>query len=292
MLKKLFGGIKLTWPRLIIASVAAGIITGLIALFVPNNTSIHQIAVTFEFWIVAAIVAVVNCDRPLEAACKTFVFFLISQPLVYLVQAPFNSLGMGLFRYYYPYWFYWTLATFPGAFVAWYIKKDNLPAALILSVALAMLIYFGSGYLKDLLRTPPRYLLSTVFCFGAVPLLILCILHKRNPRLIAAGIAAVALAGCLFLQFRGGTDSTYGVSFGLDQEKYPVTEEWTVRLDDPGNGSAALSIGDEVIGSSITVTIVDPNKSADVILISPDGTKYLLPATVVRDGNGAPSFVY
>ena len=97
MLKKIFGGIKMAWPLLILFAVISGLVTGLIALIVPEGNSFRQIAVTFEAWIVLAIIVVVNCERPLEAACKTFVYFLISQPLVYLVQVPFNSMGFGLF---------------------------------------------------------------------------------------------------------------------------------------------------------------------------------------------------
>ena len=116
MLSKLFGGIRMTWKRLIIFAVISGVITGLIALLVPDNNSIHQIAVTFEAWIVLAIIVVVNCEKPAEAALKTFVYFLISQPLVYLVQVPFNRLGFGLFRYYWPYWFIWTAAAYYSLF--------------------------------------------------------------------------------------------------------------------------------------------------------------------------------
>ena len=86
----------MTWPRLIIFAVISGLVTGLIALLVPEGNSIRQIAVTFEVWIVIAIIIVVNCEKPLEAACKTFVFFLISQPLVYLIQVLFNSMKTGI----------------------------------------------------------------------------------------------------------------------------------------------------------------------------------------------------
>ena len=90
MLNKLFGGLKMTWPKLILFAVISGIITALIALLVPEGNSVRQIAVTFEVWVVLAIIIVVNCEKPLEAACKTFVYFLISQPLVYLIQVPFK----------------------------------------------------------------------------------------------------------------------------------------------------------------------------------------------------------
>ena len=81
----------MTWPRLILFAVISGIVTALIALLVPEGNSIRQIAVSLEAWIVLAIIVVVNCEKPLEAACKTFVYFLVSQSLVYLIQVPFPA---------------------------------------------------------------------------------------------------------------------------------------------------------------------------------------------------------
>jgi len=291
MLSKLFGGIRMTWKRLIIFAVISGVITGLIALLVPDNNSIHQIAVTFEAWIVLAIIVVVNCEKPAEAALKTFVYFLISQPLVYLVQVPFNRLGFGLFRYYWPYWFIWTAATLPGAFIAWYIKKDNAFSGLILSVALAALIWIGTDYLKTVTGTFPRYLLAMLFCYSAVPVLILFILRQKPARLIAAGIAVLVLAVSLFLAFRNGTGTTYAVSFPLDPEKYPVTEEWTAQLEDPENGTVTITPGNGVISTNCRVEVKDVNKPADVILTDPEGNTYRIPAEVVDYGSGK-SLIY
>ncbi len=79
-----------------------------------------------------AVIIMSNCKKPLESALKTFAFFLISQPLIYLLQVPFSPMGWGLFSYY-PYWFYWTLATFPMAFVGWFIQKKNWLSVLIFS---------------------------------------------------------------------------------------------------------------------------------------------------------------
>lgn len=283
---KIFGGIKLSWPKLLLFAVISGLVTGLIALLVPDGSSFRQIAVTFEAWILLAIIVVVNCEKPLEAACKTFVYFLVSQPLVYLVQVPFNSLGFGLFRYYWPYWFYWTVAVFPGAFIAWYIKRDDWIAALILSVALAMLILIGCGYLRDLVAAPPKYLVSTLFCFGSVPLLVLCILHKRNPRLIAAGIAVLALAACLLFTFRNGTRKDFEVSIGLDPVAYPVTEGWTAELEDPGNGTVTLTPGKDVIGPGCHVVIKDISHPTGIILKDPEGNTYTVPLSVQQTENG------
>ena len=291
MLSKLFGGFRMTWKRLIIFAVISGVITGLIALLVPDNNSIHQIAVTFEAWIVLAIIVVVNCEKPAEAALKTFVYFLISQPLVYLVQVPFNRLGFGLFRYYWPYWFIWTAATLPGAFIAWYIKKGNVVSGLILSVALAMLIWIGTGYLKTMIGSFPRYLLAMLFCYGAVPVLILYILRRKPERLLAAGIALLVLAASLFFAMRSDSRTTYAVSFSLDTEKYPVTEEWTVQLEDPENGKVTITPGDEIISTSCHVEVIDVDKPADIILTDPEGNTYRIPAEVVDYGSGK-SLIY
>ena len=285
-LKRIFGGLKWSWPGLILFAVISGVVTGLIALLVPDGNSFRQIAVTFEAWIVLAVIVAVNCEKPLEAACKTFVYFLISQPLVYLVQVPFHSMGFGLFRYYWPYWFYWTAAVFPGAFIAWYVKRDDWIAALILSVALAMLILIGSGYLKELISAPPKFLVAALFCFGSVPLLILCILHKRNPRLIAAGIAVLVLVVCMFVQFRSGVGKDYEFSFGLDPEKYPVTEGWRAELEDPDNGTVILTPGEDVIGPGCHVVIRDISKPTGIILTDPDGSKYTVPLVVEQTENG------
>lgn len=291
MLSKLFGGFRMTWKRLIIFAVISGVITGLIALLVPDNNSIHQIAVTFEAWIVLAIIVVVNCEKPAEAALKTFVYFLISQPLVYLVQVPFNRLGFGLFMYYWPYWFIWTAATLPGAFIAWYIKKGNILSGLILSVALAMLIWIGTGYLKTMIGSFPRYLLAMLFCYGAVPVLILYILRRKPERLLAAGIALLVLATSLFFAMRSDSRTTYAVSFSLDTEKYPVTEEWTVQLEDPENGKVTITPGDEIISTSCHVEVIDVDKPADIILTDPEGNTYRIPAEVVDYGSGK-SLIY
>ena len=286
MLSKLFGGIKMTWGKLIAFAVVSGLVTGVIALLVPDGNSIRQIAVTFEAWIVLAIIVVVNCEKPLEAACKTFVYFLVSQPLVYLVQVPFNRLGFGLFQYYWPYWAIWTVATFPGAYVAWYIKKDNYLSAVILSVALGGLIFFGTDYLRSTITSFPKFLLSTVFCFGMVPVLIFAILHKKPVRLLAAGIAAVILAASLFLTFRNGVKEPYRVGFGLDAAQYPITEGWTAELEDPSNGTVTISPGGEFFLPHCDVEIIDTDKPADIILKDPEGNTYRIPAIIQDTDNG------
>ena len=254
-------------------------------MLIPEGNSIKQAAVTFEVWIVLAIIIVVNCEKPLEAACKTFVYFLISQPLVYLIQVPFNSMGWKLFGYY-TYWFYWTVVTFPGAFIAWYIKRDDWLGAIIHSVALVALVWFGVGYLQKLIENFPRYLIATLFCFGMVPVLIIAVHHRKQSRLIASSIAAAAFAVLMVLTFREGFLSRrFNASIPLNAKKFPVTEDWTVALEDPENGTVGLRVAGGEDSSMIDVEFRDYTKDTNVIFTDPEGKEYVFPITVEKDGN-------
>ena len=206
ILNKLFGGINLTWPRLIIFAIIMGVYTALMAMLVPDGNSFHDIAVTPEWWVLPAILIIVNCKKPLEAALKTFVFFLISQPLVYLIQVPFNSMGWGLFGYY-PYWLKITLLTFPGAFLGWYIKKDKWYSGLILSVMTVYLALTGIAYIASLREHFPNHLISIIYCFFSVPVFIFAILKSKTPRLITAIITAVT--AIIYAIFTFGINAPY-----------------------------------------------------------------------------------
>ena len=104
-MKKLFGEINLTWKKLIVFSVLAGVYTAVMTLIpATKDTSFRDIAISFECWILFGIIIICNSKSPLDSALKCFIFFLISQPLVYLIQVPFSSIGWRLFVYY-KYWF-------------------------------------------------------------------------------------------------------------------------------------------------------------------------------------------
>lgn len=200
ILEKLFGGMTLTWPGLIIFAIIMGIYTALMAVLVPDGNSFHDIAVTPEWWVLPAILIIVNCKKPLEAALKTLVFFLISQPLVYLVQVPFNSMGWGLFGYY-PFWFKVTLLTFPGAFIGWYVKKDKWYSGLILSIMTVYLALTGIAYISDFSKHFPNHLISVIYCFSAIPVFIFAILKNKNSRLITGAITIIAAVIYAILAF-------------------------------------------------------------------------------------------
>ncbi len=207
-IKKLFGSFNLTWPKTVIFAVIMGIYTALVAMLVPDGNSFHDIAVTFEWWVLPAIFIIVNCKKPLEAAVKTFVFFLISQPLIYLIQVPFSYMGWGLFGYY-PHWFAITLATFPGAFLGWFIKKDKWYSAVILSVMTILLTITGIGYIYQFFETPPNHLISIIYCFGIIPVFILAIFKKKSTRLICTAITLIITVTFAIISYPGTPYETY-----------------------------------------------------------------------------------
>ena len=122
-----------------------------------------------------------NCQKPLESACKTFVFFLVSQPLIYLIQVPFSQLGWGLFGYY-RYWFILTLLTFPAAWVGWYIKKRSWLSLLILSPVLCLLTYDYVFGFQTAAKHFPRLLVMAVFCLAQVLLFLAAFTENRRPQ--------------------------------------------------------------------------------------------------------------
>lgn len=203
--KKLFGGIAMTWPRLLLFAAITGVYTGLINQ-VPflYDTSFRDIAVTYEWWVFFAIIVVTNCQSPLEAALKCFVFFLVSQPLVFLVEAPTIGLDRAWF-YYRAYWLTMTLLTLPGGFVAYYAKKQNLLGAVVLGVGNAIVALMGLGYAIQAIRQFPCHLLTVLFCAAEVVVTTLCIQGAKRERIVAFVVAlllAAAIAGYLAIDQR------------------------------------------------------------------------------------------
>lgn len=193
-MKKIFGEINLTWIKLIIFAVIAGVYTALMALIpILKYTSFHDITVTFEVWILFGIIIIMNSKNAKDSALKCFVFFLISQPLVYLIQVPFSSLGFELFGYY-EYWFKWTILTIPMGFIGYYMKKDKWWGILILTPVL-LLLGVGSyyTYLAETLFNFPYHLLTTLFCLISMLLYPLYIFNDKKNKIISFTISVLII---------------------------------------------------------------------------------------------------
>lgn len=75
-IKKFFGNIDLTWKKLIIFAIIAGVYTALMAIIpIAKDTSFSDLVATFEVWILFGIFIIMNSKSAKESALKCFVFF-------------------------------------------------------------------------------------------------------------------------------------------------------------------------------------------------------------------------
>jgi hypothetical protein len=226
---KLYGGINLTWLGVILYAVGTAVLTT-IFLVVPifKDTSFSRMGETLEAWIFFAVIIIANAKSPLESALKTFVFFLISQPLIYLFQVPFSWQGWGLFQYYRN-WFILTLFTFPAAFIGWYIKKKNWLSLLILMPVLILLAYLCEGGLKHVIHEFPHLLIMVLFCIAQVVIYLYTFTENIWQKIVGA-LVPIAVIAVIMLVPRN-------VEFSTSQflpDDPVLTENAAVTVDDTG----------------------------------------------------------
>ena len=198
-LKTYFTHCPMSWRRVLLMAVVIGVAVGILAqIDALNDTSLEDPAVLFDVWFLFAVFIVVNCRTWWDASLKCFVFFLISQPVIYLVQVPFFERGWEIFQYY-PYWFKLTLLTLPGAAVAFLIKKKSWLSVAILSVANGYLAYACIYYLRIVQARFPRHLLSCCFCLALALFFVFALLEKKNHRALALALIAAVLAASLLM---------------------------------------------------------------------------------------------
>lgn len=192
-MKKLFGNLKMSWIAVIVFAIIAGVYTGAVML-VPalEGTSFQDIGIYLEWWVIFAVIVVVNCQKNWEAALKCFVFFLISQPLVYLTEIVLGSLDFDMAKsYYLSTWLPMTFLTLPGGFIAYYCKKQNVLGGVILGLGNTIELVFGMYYLRNAIVNFPHHLLSACVCFAAVIIMTLCIQKEKKNRIIAFSLPVV-----------------------------------------------------------------------------------------------------
>lgn len=274
-LRKLFFETKMTWPRVIIFALATAVLTAAVMIIpIFRDTSFENIGVTYEAWILFAIIIIMNCEKPLEAGLKTMVFFLISQPLIYLLQVPFSSAGWGLFGYY-RFWFILTLLTLPGGMIAWFVKKDNIMSALILSVATGFLGLHFVEFLKPCIDNFPKYVLSLIFIVAEIVVLILALLKNKKGRIITAVITVLATAVLLVFSFSPNVGAK---SFC---EYYPLESGhvWEISSQEGYLGETAVN---KNVDNSVMIC-ADEYGSETITLTNELGETLVLEVTYAKD---------
>ena len=181
------------WLYVIIFALLAGVYTG-IMMQIPalNETSFQDIGISYEWWVIFAVILVVNCEKSWEGMLKCFVFFLISQPIVYLVEILGGSLTFEMGKYYYfNGWFQMTLLTLPGGLIAYFCKKQNVLGAVILGLGNTIQAVLGVYYISAMIRNFPHHLLSAVVCAASVIIMSLTIQKEKRGRIISIAVPVV-----------------------------------------------------------------------------------------------------
>ena len=255
LLHKLFFEIEMTWKRLILFAIGAALFSA-IPDCIPmlEDTSFTAPARTFEIWVLFAVVVIFNCRGYREAMIKTFVFFLVSQPLFYLIEVPFKAEGFGIFRNY-PGWFVWTVCTIPGAAIAYYVKKQNICSGIIIALANTLVLACGIDRLNILRDEFPRYLLTHIFCLCCAIVYIVVLLEGKRNKLVATVITVIVLGVLVYLKLADN-----GAAF----TSYPFNETGTWEVQEVPDGIKVELVNDriEITGErsgDYTFTLVDEN---------------------------------
>ena len=280
LLQKLFGGLELTWPRLVIAAILAGIYTAVMAI-VPalRYTSFHTIAVTFEVWIFFGIVIIMNSKSNLDAALKCFVFFLISQPLAYLIQVPFSSQGWGILSYY-RYWAIWTVLCFPMGFIGYYMKQGKWWGYLILLPMIALTAYSYHRYFADFLFYSPKYILICLFCVIMMVLYPVAIFEDRKIRITGGLISVAAVIALTVIGFLN--PPVYSAELMSNTEEHPFDDTYQVSLADEKYGNVEIIYMNAIEDYMIHADLKKAGKTV-LTLESPDGEKTEYDLTIERN---------
>ncbi len=204
-LSKIIKKEDVTYKNIIFSAIICGIVTGIILdvelCKIPSimNNSLFNIGICFEFWIFATMIIISRTKKPLEAACKVFLYFLISQPLVYLMKVPVDSRGWGAFVDYQG-WFIWTILTFPGAFIAWYTNKKNNMSIAIFMVAILFLSYEFAQHFNVLITDFPFQLLACAFILYQIWEYVMSFEGKR--RIVFGTLSSISIItiSILFIQ--------------------------------------------------------------------------------------------
>ena len=277
--KKLFGGIDLTWPKLITAAVIAGIFTAGMAIIPAfQHTSFNTVTVTLEVWILFGILIIMNSRSNLDSALKCFVFFLISQPLVYLIQVPFSALGWQLFAYY-KYWFIWTVLCLPMGYIGYYMKKDKWWGYLILFPMIVLTGFSYRTYLSDFLFYMPRYILICLFCALAMILYPVAIFTDRKIRMAGAAIGVMAVIALTLIGLRN--PPVYSTELMGSSEEHTFDDSYKVSLADGSYGDVSIIYLDTIESYLVHADLKKAGKTV-LILESPDGEKTEYDLTIER----------
>ncbi|MBR3002967.1 MAG: hypothetical protein IKF38_05365 [Clostridia bacterium] len=280
-MKKIFGNINLTWIKVIILAIIAGVFTAAMAI-IPEvkDTSFSDLTVTFEVWVLLGIFIIMNSKSAIDSALKCFVFFLISQPLVYLIQDVLNQ--SNLFLTYYGYWFIWTILTIPMGFVGYYMKKDKWWGLIILAPMLLLVGMSFGEYLSRTMFSFPRHLLTTIFCVATLIIYPLAIFNNKKIKITGVVISAVIILVMTIITLLEPPiyDTTVIINGGELEVNFDNT--YKAYFTDESYGETYFKYENGIEDWALKAKFKKSGKT-ELVLEAPSGEKTMFDVTVKRD---------
>lgn len=232
LLEKLFYGLNLTWPKLIIASIVIGVIVGLL-MTIPAlvDTSFTRIGVIFYWWILFGTIIITNSRTHLDSALKCFVFFLVSQPLIYLTQILVGSADWSLMGFYQN-WIGWTIATLPMGYIGhWLIQRKDIWSALVLAPAIGFVFMECIGEFNTAISNFPRYFLSGIFCVVVMVVILLGVLKTWKLRGISLAVGIVLALIFMYVNRAKPDDFIFGLTYDVAEYGITTEKEWKIESE-------------------------------------------------------------
>jgi len=189
-INKLFKDTKIGYKETIIISIFVGIFCGIFGgLPFLSDSSFTDMAGGYEFWVVSAVIICVNSKKFYEAGLKCGLYFLITQPIQFYLQALLYSHNYMQAFYSFKTWLPIIILTLPGGMIAYFSKKENIFGSTILGLGNAIIGICFISYIKAFINNPPWHLLSSLFSVSSIIVMSLCLQSKKKNRAISIGVA-------------------------------------------------------------------------------------------------------
>ncbi len=275
-MKKLFGGINLTWPKVIIMAIIAAAYTATMAM-IPGllRTSFHDIVVSFEVWIFFGIFIIMNSKSAKDSALKCLVFFVISQPLIYLIQDVINH--SRLFITYYRFWVGWTVACVPMGFFGYYMKKDKWWGLLILTPIMLFLGVHLSQYLGELVFEFPQHLLTVIFIILSLIIYPLAVFNNKKIKITGLIIDILIIIAAIVLWYL--KPFVYNTELLHSSENNQFDDSYKVYFVDKKYGNLDIKYEQAIECWAVHAEIKHGGKT-EFVLESPEGDKKTYTITI------------
>ena len=278
-MKKIFGGINLTWKKLIIFAICSGIYTAVMALIPAlKYTSFHDITVSFEVWILFGIIIISNSKSAKDSALKCFIYFLISQPIVYLIQVPFSSMGFEIFKYY-SYWFIWTILTIPMGYIGYQIKKNKWWGMLILVPILLFLGIHYYDYLKVMIYNFPYHLITIIFCIFTLLIYPIYLFDNKKLKIVGLSISIIIIIVSTILALSYNYSYKTSILISGDSHNVIFDDSYKVYIKDKTLGNVYIEYEEDIEEYVINAEFNKAGKT-DLILENKNGDKTIFDLNV------------